>query len=102
MAEQDEGCKASDPDGGDPVQRSMDELIASLREQTQKAEQLQEALASRDLISQAKGILMGRLKISADEAFALSKAGREFPPGFAHCLGGSATTGALHLPRYAC
>ncbi|MHA7146826.1 ANTAR domain-containing protein [Arthrobacter sp. TmT3-37] len=71
MAEQNEGCKASDPDGGDPVQRSMDELIASLREQTQKVEQLQEALASRDLISQAKGILMGRLKISADEAFAL-------------------------------
>lgn len=30
----------------DPVQRSMNELIASLREQTQKVEQLQEARAS--------------------------------------------------------
>jgi len=71
MAEQGEESSASDSDGGDPVQRSMNELIVSLREQTQKVEQLQEALASRDVISQAKGILMERLRINAGGAFLL-------------------------------
>lgn len=55
----------------DPVQRSVSELIASLHEQSQTIEQLQEALASRDVISQAKGILMERLKITSDAAFEL-------------------------------
>ena len=34
-------------------------------------EHLRKALASRDVIGQAKGILMERFKITADEAFAL-------------------------------
>ncbi len=36
-----------------------------------KAEQLQAALRSRDLIGQAKGILMERYKITADQAFGI-------------------------------
>jgi AmiR/NasT family two-component response regulator len=34
-------------------------------------EHLRRALASRDVIGQAKGILMERFKVTADEAFAL-------------------------------
>lgn len=71
MAEQGSTSGASDRGGGDAVQRSMDELTSMLREQTQLVEQLREALASRDVISQAKGILMERRKISADDAYAL-------------------------------
>jgi GAF domain-containing protein len=37
----------------------------------QQEERLRTAIASRDLIGQAKGILMERFKITADEAFAL-------------------------------
>ena len=36
-----------------------------------EVENLRRALASRDVIGQAKGILMERLKVTADEAFAL-------------------------------
>jgi AmiR/NasT family two-component response regulator len=36
-----------------------------------EVEHLQKALASRDVIGQAKGILMERFKVTADEAFAL-------------------------------
>lgn len=35
----------------------------------QQEERLRTAIASRDLIGQAKGILMERFKITADEAF---------------------------------
>ena len=39
--------------------------------QAQKLNHLGRALASRDLIGQAKGVLMERYKITADQAFAL-------------------------------
>ena len=42
-----------------------DEIAALSRQ----IEQLQQALASRDVIGQAKGILMERYRITADEAF---------------------------------
>ncbi|AXB48440.1 transcriptional regulator [Amycolatopsis albispora] len=40
-------------------------------ESRRRAEQLREALASRAVIEQAKGIIMGARRVSADEAFAL-------------------------------
>ncbi|WP_292988683.1 GAF and ANTAR domain-containing protein [Mycobacterium sp.] len=39
--------------------------------EAQRADQLQRAIASRDLIGQAKGVLMERHRITADQAFAL-------------------------------
>jgi hypothetical protein len=47
-------------------QLSGEELIQHLSE---KVDGLQEALASRDVIGQAKGILMERLHVTADLAF---------------------------------
>ena len=44
-----------------------------------QAEQLRVALQSRDLIGQAKGILMASRKIGPDEAFALAPAGLPAP-----------------------
>jgi GAF domain-containing protein len=44
-------------------------LAAIALAEAQRAEQLRAAIASRDLIGQAKGILMERYKISADAAF---------------------------------
>jgi len=43
-----------------------EEAVAVLTEQI---EHLERALASRDVIGQAKGILMERFRITADEAF---------------------------------
>ncbi len=40
-----------------------------VRELTNKVEGLQEALLSRDVIGQAKGILMERLHLTPDQAF---------------------------------
>ncbi len=45
-------------------------LAALALADAERAEQLRAALVSRDLIGQAKGILMQREKITADEAFA--------------------------------
>jgi GAF domain-containing protein len=46
-------------------------LAATALAEAQRAEQMRTAVASRDLIGQAKGILMERHRITADEAFAL-------------------------------
>ena len=45
---------------------STDQTVAAL---TEEVEHLERALASRDVIGQAKGILMERYRITADEAF---------------------------------
>jgi len=50
----------------DPEVASPDQTVAAL---TTEVEHLERALASRDVIGQAKGILMERFKITADEAF---------------------------------
>ncbi|MDF3313432.1 GAF and ANTAR domain-containing protein [Rhodococcus sp. T2V] len=52
--------------GGTLATHAAIALIASQRE-----EQFRDALASRDIIGQAKGILMHRFSIDADEAFAI-------------------------------
>ena len=52
----------------------MDETVqhpAPTSDLALEVEHLRRALASRDVIGQAKGILMERFKITADEAFAL-------------------------------
>lgn len=55
----------------DPVGRRVDDLVAALRQEVDKVEQLGEALASRDVIGQAKGILMERFEVVEDVAFAM-------------------------------
>ena len=50
------------PDAGDAT-------TDPIRQLTDKVEGLQEALLSRDVIGQAKGILMERLHLTSDQAF---------------------------------
>ena len=45
--------------------------LSGARDAQVEVEHLRRALASRDVIGQAKGILMERFKITADEAFGL-------------------------------
>lgn len=58
-------------EGMSAIQRRLDQLVLALRREADKVEQLGEALSSRDAIGQAKGILMERFGIGADEAFAM-------------------------------
>ena len=46
-------------------------LCLLLAEQTERAEHLQSAMASRSTIDQALGVIMGQNRISRDEAFAI-------------------------------
>jgi GAF domain-containing protein len=59
----------------DPTAKRLAELYATHGAiallEAQRADQLRRALASRDLIGQAKGVLMARHRITADQAFAL-------------------------------
>jgi hypothetical protein len=53
-------------------QRELEAALASVTEQARRHdEQLQQALETRDLIGQAKGILMARFRIDSDTAFDL-------------------------------
>ncbi|HUP72184.1 MAG TPA: ANTAR domain-containing protein [Acidimicrobiales bacterium] len=49
----------------------IDVDAAKLREAAAEVETLKQAMATRDVIGQAKGILMATLRCPADEAFAL-------------------------------
>jgi GAF domain-containing protein len=61
-------------EGAEPVARMLASLSAIALADDQKRERMERALANRDLIGQAKGILMARHGIRADEAFALLRA----------------------------
>lgn len=64
---------SAERDAFDGVDLSYVELFATLAAlalaDAQRADQLRTALASRDVLGQAKGILMERFRIDADEAF---------------------------------
>jgi hypothetical protein len=54
------------------LKREHDDLLAALgATHGAEVDQLQAALATRDVIGQAKGILMAAMRCTADEAFAL-------------------------------
>jgi len=48
---------------------NLDETTDLIQQLTDKVEGLEEALVSRDVIGQAKGILMERLHLTSDQAF---------------------------------
>jgi AmiR/NasT family two-component response regulator len=50
-------------------QLPLEDTSDLIRQLTDKVEGLEEALLSRDVIGQAKGILMERLHITSDQAF---------------------------------
>ncbi|BBE22556.1 hypothetical protein MN0502_14390 [Arthrobacter sp. MN05-02] len=49
----------------------LGQVLAQLRSVTDRVEQLTQAIESRDVIGQAKGILMERYQLTPDDAFAL-------------------------------
>jgi GAF domain-containing protein len=58
-------------DGAEPVARLLAALAAVALAESRHAEHLRAALVSRDLIGQAKGILMRERRITADDAFTM-------------------------------
>jgi AmiR/NasT family two-component response regulator len=52
-----------------PGDAALEQVVERLREVTEKVEGLTLAVQSRDVIGQAKGILMERYGISGDQAF---------------------------------
>ena len=52
------------------VSRQLDDLAVRLHAEGEKVAQLSQAVETRDVIGQAKGILMERHKLSDEEAFA--------------------------------
>jgi GAF domain-containing protein len=55
----------------EPAVRLLAALAGTTLAQTRLVGQLREALTSRDLIGQAKGVVMARYRLDADQAFAL-------------------------------
>ncbi len=49
----------------------LEQVLAQLQAVTDRVEQLTQAVESRDVIGQAKGILMERYQLTADQAFTL-------------------------------
>lgn len=56
-----------------PAEELRDALVANIADGVLREDRLQKALESRDVIGQAKGILMERENVSADEAFEMLK-----------------------------
>jgi GAF domain-containing protein len=61
-------------EGAEPVARMLGALAAVALAESQQRERMERALANRDLIGQAKGILMHRHGIRGDEAFEMLRA----------------------------
>ena len=61
-------------DGVEPVARVLAALSAIALSEARKQERMERALHNRDLIGQAKGVLMHRHGIDADTAFGLLRA----------------------------
>jgi GAF domain-containing protein len=61
-------------EGAEPVARMLAALAAVALAESQQRERMERALANRDLIGQAKGILMHRHGIRGDEAFEMLRA----------------------------
>ena len=57
--------------GTEPIARMLATLCAIALADTRQRERMERALANRDLIGQAKGVLMHRHGVGADEAFAM-------------------------------
>jgi AmiR/NasT family two-component response regulator len=51
------------------LRRQLEELEGSLREAREQAEQLRQAIETRDVISTAKGLLMAKEQLSSGDAF---------------------------------
>jgi hypothetical protein len=64
-------ARAVTRDPADPLARSADPVAAAIAEAAAQIRQLHAALDSRDVIGQAKGILMERYRLTPDGAFAL-------------------------------
>jgi hypothetical protein len=58
-------------DGAEPVARVLAVLAAITLSESRSRLHLERALQSRDLIGQAKGIIMHARRVTADDAFAL-------------------------------
>ena len=61
-------------DGAESIARMLATLCAIALADTRRRERLERALANRDLIGQAKGVLMVRHGLQAEEAFAMLRA----------------------------
>lgn len=57
--------------GADDPPNELQLVLRQLREVTEKVEQLTRAVQTRDMIGQAKGILMERHRITGEQAFVL-------------------------------
>ena len=60
-----------EPDENADLRRKLDATQALLQRQIDKTQQLHQAVNSRDMIGQAKGILMERHRLTAAQAFEL-------------------------------
>ena len=61
-------------DGAESIARMLATVCAIALADTRQHERLERALANRDLIGQAKGVLMVRHGLRAEEAFAMLRA----------------------------
>jgi hypothetical protein len=90
------------PSDGDPGTRALVERLVELTESlARRCSQLQEALDSRVIIEQAKGVLSERFRISPDEAFFILRAGARNNRARIHDLAADVVESRVTLPELA-